>query len=146
MAYQRSQSSSDADIYYANVTSMLSIMKTAVFLVETVVSDMFIVSLSNRFSSTNVLPIRIALSVISVLYRLEFEPPDHGSPSHSVPCRHRYVPPDLFPAQMYTQRIFHLLKQWASQLSTHYRSSGRTQSSTTSNRGSQTHSSPALSL
>jgi len=41
-AYQRSQSSTDADMYFANVTSMLSIMKTAVFLVETIVSDLFI--------------------------------------------------------------------------------------------------------
>ena len=31
-------------MYFANVTSMLSIMKTAVFLVETIVSDLFIVS------------------------------------------------------------------------------------------------------
>lgn len=36
--------------------------------------------------------IRIAPLVISVLYRLECELPDHGSSSPSVRCRYRYVP------------------------------------------------------
>ncbi len=51
-AYHASQTDSGADQYYVNVTSMLSIMKTSVYLAETVVSDLFIVSLSIRFLST----------------------------------------------------------------------------------------------
>jgi hypothetical protein len=45
-AYQGSRADDSADLYYDNVTSMLSIMKTSVFLAETVVSDLFIVRLS----------------------------------------------------------------------------------------------------
>ena len=43
MAYKTSETDTGADLYYFNVTSMLSIMKTSVYLVETLASDLFIV-------------------------------------------------------------------------------------------------------
>ncbi|KAI0271304.1 hypothetical protein BC834DRAFT_435837 [Gloeopeniophorella convolvens] len=42
LAYRNSQTDTGADIYFANVTQTLSVMKTAVYLAETVVSDLFI--------------------------------------------------------------------------------------------------------
>lgn len=42
MSYKRSETNTGADLYYANVTSMLSVMKTSVYLVETLASDLFI--------------------------------------------------------------------------------------------------------
>ena len=91
-AYQGAQVQDSADLYYDNVTSMLSIMKTSVFLVETVVSDLFIVRLSSPLLAKRLAESGSPHLVISVLYRLECELPDHGSSSPSVPCRHRYVP------------------------------------------------------
>ncbi|KAI9454180.1 hypothetical protein F5148DRAFT_985216 [Russula earlei] len=41
-AYRGSQTDRAADLYYVNVTSMLSVMKTSVYLAETIVSDLFI--------------------------------------------------------------------------------------------------------
>ncbi|KAI9436014.1 hypothetical protein H4582DRAFT_1815857 [Lactarius indigo] len=41
-AYKRSGTNTGADLYYAHVASMLSIMKTSVYLVETLASDLFI--------------------------------------------------------------------------------------------------------
>ena len=54
----------------------------------------FVHRTSVKFSFPRQAPyrIRIAPLVISVLYRLECEPPDHGSSSPSVRRRHRYVP------------------------------------------------------
>ena len=91
-AYQGAQVQDSADLYYDNVTSMLSIMKTSVFLVETVVSDLFIVRLKSPLLAKRLAESGSPHLVISVLYRLECELPDHGSSSPSVPCRHRYVP------------------------------------------------------
>ncbi|KAI0040855.1 hypothetical protein FA95DRAFT_809781 [Auriscalpium vulgare] len=42
LSFQHSETSTGADLYYAQVTSTLSVLKTAVYLVETVVSDLFI--------------------------------------------------------------------------------------------------------
>jgi hypothetical protein len=42
MAYKDSESNDGADLYYFNVTSMLSVMKTSVYLIETLASDLFI--------------------------------------------------------------------------------------------------------
>ncbi|KAI9435628.1 hypothetical protein BJY52DRAFT_695884 [Lactarius psammicola] len=42
MAYKGSETNIGADLYYANVTSLLSLMKTSVYLVETLASDLFI--------------------------------------------------------------------------------------------------------
>ncbi|KAH9069647.1 hypothetical protein EDB83DRAFT_2373962 [Lactarius deliciosus] len=42
MAYKRSETSTGADLYYAHAASMLSLMKTSVYLVETLASDLFI--------------------------------------------------------------------------------------------------------
>jgi len=42
MAYKNSESNKGADLFYFNVTSTLSIMKTSVYLVETLASDLFI--------------------------------------------------------------------------------------------------------
>ncbi|KAN0127752.1 hypothetical protein V8E53_014412 [Lactarius tabidus] len=42
IAYKDSETDQSADQYYFDVTSMLSIMKTSVYLVETLVSDLFI--------------------------------------------------------------------------------------------------------
>jgi hypothetical protein len=42
MAYKDSETDHGADLYYFNVTSMLSVMKTSVYLVETLASDLFI--------------------------------------------------------------------------------------------------------
>jgi hypothetical protein len=43
MAYKNSDSDQGADLYYFNVTSMLSIMKTSVYLVETLACNLFVV-------------------------------------------------------------------------------------------------------
>lgn len=51
--YQRSQTNDGADKYYLDVTSTLSLVKTSVYLVETAVSDLFLVSLSNNFLPTH---------------------------------------------------------------------------------------------
>ncbi len=45
MAYKAGETEASADIYFANLTSVLSVMKTALYLVETIVSDLFIVRL-----------------------------------------------------------------------------------------------------
>jgi hypothetical protein len=42
MAYKDSETDKGADLYYFNVTSMLSVMKTSVYLIETLASDLFI--------------------------------------------------------------------------------------------------------
>lgn len=42
MAYKRSETNTGADLYYAHVASILSVMKTSVYLVETLASDLFI--------------------------------------------------------------------------------------------------------
>jgi hypothetical protein len=42
MAFKTSESDQGADLYYFNVTSMLSVMKTSLYLVETLASDLFI--------------------------------------------------------------------------------------------------------
>ncbi|KAI0249425.1 hypothetical protein BJV78DRAFT_693838 [Lactifluus subvellereus] len=42
LAYQNSQTTADADLYFTNVTAKLSVMKTSVYLAETIVSDLFI--------------------------------------------------------------------------------------------------------
>jgi len=42
LAYHTNQTDQAADVYFLNVTAMLSVMKTAVYLAETVVSDLFI--------------------------------------------------------------------------------------------------------
>lgn len=55
-------------MYFANVTSMLSIMKTAVFLVETVVSDLFIVShIKSLFLNTRLTDPDRAISYIGAI-------------------------------------------------------------------------------
>ena len=43
IAYHKSETDDGADLYYLRVTSMTSIMKTSIYLGETVVSDLFIV-------------------------------------------------------------------------------------------------------
>jgi hypothetical protein len=90
-AYQ-GQTAGSADLYYSKFNSMLSVMKCSVYLAETAISDLFLVSLSKRFFLTGVLPVRIAPSVVSVLYRLEGEHPDYDSSIPSVYFRHMYVP------------------------------------------------------
>jgi hypothetical protein len=42
LAFHGSETNEGADLYYVNVTSTASIMKTAVYLLETIVSDLFI--------------------------------------------------------------------------------------------------------
>lgn len=42
-AFKSSEVAEGADLYYANVTSALSIIKTALYLVMTVLSDLFMV-------------------------------------------------------------------------------------------------------
>ncbi|KAH9167706.1 hypothetical protein EDB89DRAFT_111322 [Lactarius sanguifluus] len=42
MAYKQSQTNTGADLYYAHAASLLSVMKTAVYLAETLASDLFI--------------------------------------------------------------------------------------------------------
>ncbi|KAH9055687.1 hypothetical protein EDB87DRAFT_1761350 [Lactarius vividus] len=42
MAYKGSETSTGADVYYLHVASMLSLMKTSLYLVETLASDLFI--------------------------------------------------------------------------------------------------------
>lgn len=57
-AYQGNQSDDGADHYYSNINSMLSVTKMSVYLVETAVSDLFLVSLSNSFLLTRVMLIQ----------------------------------------------------------------------------------------
>jgi hypothetical protein len=80
-------------------------MKTSVYLVETVVSDLFIVSLSIRFLSTRVILIPITPLAISVLYRLEREYRSPRSPRPSIPRRHRYAPLILSNADVHSTHL-----------------------------------------
>lgn len=88
LAFQGSQTEQGADLYYVRVTSTLSVMKTAVYLGETVVSDLFIVRTSKSFSLDVLVPIRAARPALSVLYRLECEHPHHRTPDPSISRRH----------------------------------------------------------
>jgi hypothetical protein len=50
LAFEKSETDQGADLYYVRVTAPLSVVKTAIYLAETVVSDLFIVRLSNSLS------------------------------------------------------------------------------------------------
>ena len=105
IAFHQSETDEGADLYYFRVTSMASLMKTSVYLAETVISDLFIVRLYSQFfalCTDLVLPL-----VISVLYSMEREYPRHHSPSHSIYRRYRYASPSS-PTQRHTER--HLLQ------------------------------------
>jgi hypothetical protein len=67
MAYKSSESDQGADLYYFNVTSMLSIMKTSVYLVETLASDLFIVRPSKTVQCSRKIPIFCLPSCIGAM-------------------------------------------------------------------------------
>ncbi|KAI0318716.1 hypothetical protein OF83DRAFT_1114617 [Amylostereum chailletii] len=46
-AFRTSQTTTGGDAYFAEFTSPLSVMKTTVYVAETIVSDLFIVRVSN---------------------------------------------------------------------------------------------------
>ena len=86
-----SETDEGATIYYERVTLTMSVMKTAVYLAGTVVSDLFIVSIFMSFLLMSIVLICVALPVISMLYRMECEHRRHHFPSPSVYRRHWYV-------------------------------------------------------
>lgn len=90
MAYKDSETDHGADLYYFNVTSMLSVMKTSVYLVETLASDLFIVRppLTVHGSRECSYP---ASPVVSMLCCLELKSFGHRSPSASLYRRRGYV-------------------------------------------------------
>lgn len=92
MAYKNSETNDGADLYYFNVTSMLSVMKTSVYLAETLASDLFIVRLSIAIQYSREYPSSVSTAV-SVLYCLEREPRGHHSPGPSLYRRHWYAFP-----------------------------------------------------
>ncbi len=143
IAFHGSETDDGADLFYLRVTSVTSLMKTSVYLAETVVSDLFIV---RSYPQVDVLCTDpVVPPVISVLHCMEREHPHHRSPSHSIYRRHRYASPPS-PTQTYTECDFpHLLQGPGSRQSILCRASGRILSSTGSKSKSQTHSSLALS-
>jgi hypothetical protein len=88
-----SEADEGATIYYERVTSMMSVMKTAVYLAGTIVSDLFIVRIFKSFFLMPIILICVALPVISMLYRMECKYRRHHFPSPSVYRRHWYVSP-----------------------------------------------------
>ena len=103
IAFEKSETDQGADLYFIRVTAPLSVVKTSIYLAETVVSDMFIVCASKYLSSMCDLP--SPLSAISVLYRLECERPHRRSPNPSISRRHRYVLAIISNADVLTQRL-----------------------------------------
>jgi hypothetical protein len=91
IAFHKSETDQGADLFYIHVASMTSIMKTSVYLVETIVSDLFIV----RLYTPVLLPCtdQIAPPAISVLYCMEREHPRDSYSSHSIYRRHWYASP-----------------------------------------------------
>ena len=103
IAFEKSETDQGADLYFIRVTAPLSVVKTSIYLAETVVSDMFIVCASKYLSSMCDLP--SPLSAISVLYRLECERPHRRSPNPSISRRHRYALAIISNADVLTQRV-----------------------------------------
>ena len=88
------------------MTSVSSLMKTSVYLVETVVSDLFIVRIYPKvFSLDAPCTDRVVPPVVSVLCCMERKHPHHRSSSPSIYRRHRYASPSS-PMQSYTERHF----------------------------------------
>lgn len=91
-AFRGSETVDEADAYFAHVTSTSSLLKTSVYLAETIVSDLFIVRIQVLFLNA-LRTDRVAPPAISVLYCMECEHSYHRYPSHFICRRHRYASP-----------------------------------------------------
>jgi hypothetical protein len=86
-AFKADKVPSGPDLFYANVTSSLSLIKTSLYLIITVIYDAFIVSLEpifSRFSSAH--PLAIIASASSLLDRLGPQDPRDLTSVPGFPC------------------------------------------------------------
>jgi hypothetical protein len=146
IAFHGSETEEGADLYYIRVTSTMSLIKTSVYLAETIVSDLFIVRIyPPPFSRCALYRSGRAPSYIGAMLYGTRASPSSFSQSSYISQTSVCLPIISNAGGTLNAHFWCLLQGPGSRQPTHCRASGRTSSSTRCKSESQTHSSPVLS-